>query len=101
MTAAGANARFYAALGLIGGLYIALIVAMLVADCAFFEPGAFWAALQSEDIRYAIKLSLVSCFVTTILSVWVAVPFGYLLSRSRFWGRPIVETVLDIPIVMP
>lgn len=101
MTAAGANARFYIALGLIGGLYIALILAMLVADSVFTTPDHLWAALQSEDIRYAIKLSLVSCFVTTILSVWVAVPFGYLLSRSQFWGRPIVETILDIPIVLP
>jgi molybdate transport system permease protein len=101
MTAAGANARFYVCLSLIGGLYVALIVAMLVADSFFTTPDHLWAALQSEDIHYAIKLSLISCFVTTILSIWVAVPLGYLLSRSQFLGRPIVETVLDIPIVLP
>ncbi len=101
MTAGGSNARFYAGLGLIGGLYIALILAMLLADTVFTTPEKLWSALQSEDIRYAIKLSLVACLVTTILSVWIAVPFGYLLSRTRFFGRPVVETVLDIPIVLP
>lgn len=104
MTPAGSNARFYIALGLIGGLYIALILAMVGADWLYwlFESNDDkWSALQSEDIRYSIKLSLVSCFVTMLLSVWVAVPFGYLLSRTQFWGRPVVETILDIPIVLP
>ena len=57
--------------------------------------------LQSREIRYAIKLTLVSCLVTAVLSLWVAVPLGYLLSRTRFWGRPVVETIVDIPIVLP
>jgi molybdate transport system permease protein len=39
--------------------------------------------------------------VAAILSLWIAVPTGYLLSRTRFWGRPIFETILDIPIVLP
>lgn len=101
MTAAGANARFYLALSLLGGIYIVLILAMLVADLSFTSPGHLWEALQSRDIRYAIRLSLISCFVTTILSLWVAVPLGYLLSRTRFLGRPILDTIVDVPVVLP
>src|SRR5262245_40597254 len=61
MTPAGSNARFYVALGLIGGLYIALILAMVGADWwywVFESSGDQWSALQSEDIVYSIKLSL-------------------------------------------
>lgn len=101
MTAAGANARFYLALSLLGGVYVVLILAMLVADLSFTSPGHLWEALQSRDIRYAIRLSLISCFVTTILSLWVAVPLGYLLSRTRFPGKAIVDTMVDVPIVLP
>jgi len=101
MTAAGANARFYLALSLMGGVYIVLILAMLVADLSFTSPSHLWEALQSRDIRYAIRLSLISCFVTTILSLWVAVPLGYLLSRTRFMGRPIIDTIVDVPVVLP
>ncbi len=92
---------FYLGLGLIGGLYVGLIVAMLLADVLFTTPGHLWDALQSREIRYAIKLSLVSCFVTTLLSLWVAVPLGYLLARTNFPGKAIADTVLDIPIVLP
>ena len=101
MTARGANARFYISLGLLGGVYVVLIVAMIVADLLFATPESLWEALKSPEIQYAIKLSLVSCLVTAVLSLWVAVPLGYLFSRTRFWGRPIIETIVDIPIVLP
>jgi molybdate transport system permease protein len=101
MTAAGANARFYTALGLLGGTYVVLILAMIAADLLYTTPDRLLDALRSPEIRYAIKLSLVSCLATAVLSLWVAVPLGYLLSRTRFWGRPAVETILDIPIVLP
>lgn len=101
MTAAGANARFHIALALLGGGYAVLIVAMLVADVLYTTPGQLIDALRSPQIRYAIKLSLVSCFATALLSLWVGVPLGYLLSRTRFWGRPLVETLVDVPVVLP
>jgi molybdate transport system permease protein len=101
MTARGANARFYVALGLLGGLYVVLIVAMIFADVPFTTREDFWARLLSPEIQYAIKLSLISCLVTAVLSLWVAVPLGYLFSRTRFWGRPVIETIVDIPIVLP
>ena len=34
--------------------------------------GFFGDALASPEIRYAIWLSLISCSVTAILSLWVA-----------------------------
>ena len=46
-------------------------------------------------------LSLLSCSAAAILSVWVAVPLGYLLSRTRFPGREALDLLLDVPIVLP
>jgi molybdate transport system permease protein len=101
MTAARATARFYLGLALLGGVYVVLILAMVLADLQYTTPGRLWEALQSPEIRYAIRLSLVSCFVTAVLSLWVAVPLGYLLSRTRFYGKPVLDTIVDIPIVLP
>jgi molybdate transport system permease protein len=92
---------FYLAVGVLSGLYLFLIVAMLVAEACFTTPEHLWQALGSREIRYAIKLSLVSCSITAILSLWVAVPLGYLLSRYRFPGKGLVDAVLDIPIILP
>jgi molybdate transport system permease protein len=92
---------FYLALALLGGTYVGLIAAMLVADLAFTSPGHLLEALNSPEIRYALKLSLLSCSLTTLLSLWVAVPLGYLLARTRFPGKGVVDTLLDVPIVLP
>ncbi len=100
---------FYLGLGILGGVYVFLILAVLVADMAFLVvpekgasgPNPFLKALASPEIRYSIKLSLISCSITTILSLWVSVPIGYVMSRFRFIGKSFIDSVLDIPIVLP
>ncbi|MCH2364619.1 MAG: ABC transporter permease, partial [Planctomycetes bacterium] len=57
--------------------------------------------LSSDEIQYSIRLSLMSCTVAAILSVWVAVPIGYLMSRFNFFGKGFIDAILDIPIVLP
>ncbi len=97
----GSDGPFFAALGVLGGSYVLLIVAMLVADASFTSPLHLWRALGSPEIRYAIKLSLISCTAATLLALWVAVPLGYVLARFRFRGHTLIEAILDIPIVLP
>ena len=97
----GSDAGFWLGSAVIGLLYVGLIVAMVAADAAFTTPRNLWRALASPEIRYAIKLSLISCSITAILSLWVAVPTGYLMSRLRFPGKGLVDAILDIPIVLP
>ena len=92
---------FLLGLALLSGLYVALIAAMLVADLSFTTPGHLLAALRSPEIRFSIRLSLISCTLTTLLSLWIAVPIGYLLSRFNFPGKKLVDAILDIPIVLP
>ncbi len=115
---------FYLMLTVIGGLYVTLLCGMLVADVSYMvsadsasnkplPESIEWArsvlrpvlpivsALAKPEIRYSIKLTLISCFITAILSVIVAVPLGYSLSRFRFPGRSLLDAILDIPIVLP
>lgn len=98
---AGSDLPFFVGLCILGGVYIVLIVAMLVADASFVSPSQFLEIFRSEEIRYSIKLSLISCTITTILSLWVAVPIGYGMSRYQFPGKGILDSILDIPIVLP
>ncbi len=95
------DAPFLLILGVCGGFYVLLIVAMLLADLAFTSPGHMLNALAKPEIRYAIRLSLITCTITAILSLWVSVPLGYLLSRYQFAGKTWLDALLDIPIVLP
>ena len=97
----GSDAPFFIGMSLLGGFYIFMIVAMLVADCFYTSPGDVLDALNSPEIRYSIKLSLISCTLTALLSVWVAAPLGYLMSRYEFPLKSVLDAILDIPIVLP
>lgn len=92
---------FYACMLSLGGIYLLLIVAMIVANASFTSPAKLLESLNSEEIQYSIKLSLISCTLAALLSVWVAVPIGYLMSRHRFFGKSVIDTLFDIPIVLP
>lgn len=110
---------FLVSMAVIGSVYVLLIAGMLAADVAYMirqslaasagESG--WTAavtnsplleaLRDPNIRYSIRLSLISCTLSALLSVFVAVPLGYLMSRVRFPGRQLLDAFLDIPIVLP
>ncbi|MBM3858512.1 MAG: ABC transporter permease subunit [Verrucomicrobia bacterium] len=92
---------FYAGLLALGAVYVVLLAGLLIADAAYTTPAQLWTALQSPEIRYAVWLSLWSCTLSALLSLLVAVPIGYLMSRHRFRGQALVDGLLDIPIVLP
>ncbi len=116
------NAVFFISLGILAGAYVLLIVGMLVADTYYMtshtasaaadaDADAGWyaglvrgplgRALADSKIRYSIWLSLITCTLSAVLSLLVAVPAGYLMSRHRFPGRRLLDAVLDVPIVLP
>lgn len=95
------DAPFLIGMGIVGSVYLVLILGMLVADASFTTPGHFLEALKSPEIRHAIKLSLLTSSLTAILSLWIAVPIAYLMARSRFPGKSLLDALLDIPIVLP
>ena len=98
---AGSDWPFFLGLGALGGSYLVLIVALLAADIAYTSPRHFSDVLSRPEIQYAVRLTLVTCTISALLSIWVATPLGYLLSRFTFRGRWLVDTILDIPIVLP
>lgn len=115
---------FYLVMAIIGGTYVVLLIGMLLADVAYMVSSdaadqvalphvlewlrpalrpilPILAAIGKPEIRYSINLTLISCLFTAVLSLIVAVPLGYLLSRYRFPGRGLLDAMLDIPIVLP
>ena len=91
---------FFLIMGIVGGTYVFLIVAMVIADLTFTTPGHIFAVFKDEEIQYAIKLSMITCTITMLLSVAVSIPIGYLMARYEFWGKRFLDAILDIPIVL-
>ena len=92
---------FWLALSLICAAYLLFWGFMLVSTATYTSPAEIWTVLISKEIRYATALSLITCTLAALASLLVAVPIGYLMSRTRFPGRALVDAALDIPIVLP
>ncbi len=98
---AGSDAPFFVVMMILGGSYVALIVALLAADIRYTSAKHFVEALGKPEIQYAIRLTLISCSISALLSIWVATPLGYLMSRFSFPGRWLIDMIIDIPVVLP
>lgn len=95
------DAVFFLAMGGIASSFVLLIVLMLVADIWFVSWVDFRNILVKPEIRSSFELTMLTCTVSAVWSLWVATPLAYLLSRYRFPGRWLVDAVVDIPIVLP
>lgn len=78
-----------------------MVLALIEADIAALKWSAFIEALKSPEIMAAAKLSIVTSFISVVVSLFMAIPAGYLLARYPFPGSSIVDTLLDIPLVLP
>lgn len=92
---------FFLVMGGLSASFVVLIVLLLAADVVFTSFADFRDALLKPEIRAAFRLTLLSCSIAALMSLWVGTPLGYLLSRYRFPGRWLVDTLVDIPIVLP
>ena len=92
---------FYAAMWAAGGMYFVLIIALLYADASYTSVESIGEALQDKSIRASIWLTMQTCWITAVLSIIVAVPTGYILTRFKFPLKRFFDSIIDIPIVLP
>lgn len=100
---------FGAWLGMSLFVYLGLILLLIVADVWYVvaacwgdpDGGGLGGMLDWPNLLESVRLTFLSCTVSAILSVIIAVPIGYLLSRYRFFGRSVIDAILDIPVVLP
>jgi molybdate transport system permease protein len=65
------------------------------------NPGDVFAHLADPDIEQAIQLSFVTTIITLLITLVGGTPLAYLLARGNFPGKTVLDTLIDLPIVMP
>jgi molybdate transport system permease protein len=85
---------------------VAVVVGLIVADISYlaaqhFSAEEIWKLFTAESILRALRLSLITSLTTLALVIITAVPAGYALSRYRFPGHALCNTLVDVPIFLP
>jgi len=79
-------------------LFIAIPV---LAIFARLSPADFLTGLRQEETLKAVQLSLVTSLCTVLLTLLFGTPVAYLLYRPRSILSRILDTLIDLPTVLP
>jgi molybdate transport system permease protein len=81
--------------------YIIFLTLPIISVFLKFDLTQISSQLQNPEIINAIKLSLYTSLIATCLSIILAVPTGYFLATRKFYGKTIIDTLMDLPLVLP
>jgi len=81
-------------------LLVLFFVIIIVSLLTYTDWKTIGSSIISPDTLFAIKLSLATATITTILAVAVAIPVAYAISKNAFFGKSVVDSLLDLPIVI-
>jgi molybdate/tungstate transport system permease protein len=63
--------------------------------------GGLLAAFADREVLQSLLLTMSAATLATLLAVAGGTPLAYLLARTPFRGRAVVEALLELPLVIP
>jgi sulfate transport system permease protein len=61
----------------------------------------FWTTITNEQTAAAIKLTVFTALGVTLVNVVMGPLIAWVLVRDRFWGKSVLEVMIDIPFALP
>ncbi len=87
---------------LVGSIPILLLLLLpLVALVFRLQPAALLENIRESNVQRAVALSLATSLITVVAGVLLGTPLAYLLARRQFRGRNALDTLIDLPMVLP
>ncbi len=90
---------------LVAGILIATVTLYLALPIlALFlrvTPDMFFTSLKDPDVISALWISIFTTVMTLVVVIVVGTPFAYFHSKYSYPGKVIVDTLIDLPLVLP
>jgi molybdate transport system permease protein len=81
--------------------FLAFLIVPVAALLLKTSPGQLWLNLGQAQVYQAIGLSLGTSTLAVIVTVVFGTPIAYLMARRRFPFKRAVDTLIDLPTVLP
>ncbi len=82
----------------LAALVLVIPLFALLARAPWSEMGNL---LASDSLRSALRLSLLTATIATVVCVLIGVPLAWVLARVTFPGRRFVRALVTVPLVLP
>jgi sulfate transport system permease protein len=86
-------------------VWLSLLVLLPLAAVVVKGTGAgwsgFWEAVTNNQALAAIRLTVLCALAVALVNAVLGTLIAWVLVRDRFWGKRLVEAVIDIPFALP
>jgi sulfate transport system permease protein len=82
-------------------LLVLIPLAAVVAASAAGGWSGFWTVVQNDMTAAALRLTVVTALLVTALNVVMGTVIAWMLVRDRFWGRSVLNVIIDVPFALP
>ena len=86
---------------LLGGLLVLFVILPLAVTVLSTSPRLLGETLVDRQVLRSLGLTFLAAAMATAVALICGVPLAYLLARRQFWGKGLVEGIVDLPIVIP
>jgi molybdate/tungstate transport system permease protein len=85
----------------LGGVLLVYLVLPFVTFLATAGQADFLARLADPGVQVAIRNSVLTATISTVIATVLGVPLALVLARRSFVGKRLVEALVVLPIVLP
>jgi len=99
--APGFPVRFIFVLSLLSGVLFFLLFSPVLSLIGSSSLSGLLLALNNTEALTAIALTIYTSGLTALVAVLLGVPLGYLLGKYEFPGRSLIDSIIEIPLMIP
>jgi len=94
---------FYIWMGLAGSLllFFSFVTIFNLIFDQILRPKGLLGALTDPSVLASIWLTIYASLLATLIAVVSGTPLAYILARKNFPGKQMVESLVDLPIIVP
>ncbi len=97
----GFPVRFVFVLSALSGVLFFLLVSPVLSLVGTSSLSGLVLAISNTEAVSAISLTVYTSGLTALVAVLLGVPLGYLLGKYQFPGRSLVDSMIEIPLMIP
>ncbi|MBN1151544.1 ABC transporter permease [candidate division WOR-3 bacterium] len=84
------------------GFILVLFIGVPVLKALFGTPvDSMRSSLSEKSVYFSILMTVFSAAFASLIGIIFGVPLAYILARKNFFGKRLVESLIDIPVVIP
>ncbi|WP_235736494.1 sulfate ABC transporter permease subunit CysT [Nocardioides alcanivorans] len=82
-------------------LLVLIPLCAVVVTAAEGGPQTFWNTITNDQTWAAIRLTVLMAAAVTVVNAIMGTLIAWVLVRDRFWGRGVLDVLIDIPFALP